>query len=356
MNGRADDIVGHVEHLLGREAESYVLAAPNGYQDVAVHDPNWPPVAEHPRVWRQIKQTVHVDSDRVYLTGYSRGGHGTWTLAILHADQFAGIMPLAGTLVLPLGDALFETFLPNVSNLPALAVWGETDIYGPDDKPSPDGGICGVNRKLQAAASKLDLPLVAIELAGHGHGDVVPPADEMTKLLTGKRRQFPVSVQHTFRHLYQSSAYWLEGHEWAGEQWGAQSPPVRLQPEEKQSGEEGYRAAAIRAVRQSLAEFRGTIDGQTLKVQRRKAPTFTVWIGDGMIDWEQPVTLLVGGKKVFEDRLKPDLFVCLSQVARTGDFDRLRWAGLRVRHSSPAQLVTPETRFPDLDALLTPKK
>ncbi len=50
-----------------------------------------------------------------------------------------------------------------------------------------------------------------------------------------------------------------------------------------------------------------------------------------MIDWSQPVSVTVDGKRVFVGTLKPDLLVCLLQAARTYDFDRLRWAGLRVR-------------------------
>ncbi len=52
----------------------------------------------------------------------------------------------------------------------------------------------------------------------------------------------------------------------------------------------------------------------------------TVWIGDGMVDWRQPVTVKAGGRQVFAGTLTPDLLVCLSQAARTLDFDRLRWA------------------------------
>ncbi len=37
-----------------------------------------------------------IDPDRVYLTGHSMGGHGTWYLGTLHADLFAAIAPSAG--------------------------------------------------------------------------------------------------------------------------------------------------------------------------------------------------------------------------------------------------------------------
>jgi predicted peptidase len=44
------------------------------------------------------------DRDRVYLTGLSLGGFGTWHLAMLHPDRFAAIVPICGGIV-PAGTA-----------------------------------------------------------------------------------------------------------------------------------------------------------------------------------------------------------------------------------------------------------
>ena len=42
-----------------------------------------------------IKQ-YRVDKDRVYLTGLSMGGYGTWALAAAHPEKFAAIAPICG--------------------------------------------------------------------------------------------------------------------------------------------------------------------------------------------------------------------------------------------------------------------
>jgi predicted peptidase len=42
-------------------------------------------IAEHP-----------VDADRVYLTGISMGGYGTWATAARHPDRFAALVPICG--------------------------------------------------------------------------------------------------------------------------------------------------------------------------------------------------------------------------------------------------------------------
>jgi predicted peptidase len=37
-----------------------------------------------------------VDESRIYLTGLSMGGYGTWALAIAHPERFAAIAPICG--------------------------------------------------------------------------------------------------------------------------------------------------------------------------------------------------------------------------------------------------------------------
>ena len=41
-------------------------------------------------------KTLNINRDRIYLTGHSMGGHGTWQLGALYPDKFAAIGPSAG--------------------------------------------------------------------------------------------------------------------------------------------------------------------------------------------------------------------------------------------------------------------
>lgn len=43
-----------------------------------------------------LGETLPVDPNRLYLTGLSLGGFGTWEYAYLHPDRFAAIAPIAG--------------------------------------------------------------------------------------------------------------------------------------------------------------------------------------------------------------------------------------------------------------------
>lgn len=44
----------------------------------------------------EIEANYKVDKNRIYLTGLSMGGHGTWNLALHQPDRFAAIAPVCG--------------------------------------------------------------------------------------------------------------------------------------------------------------------------------------------------------------------------------------------------------------------
>ena len=59
------------------------------------------------------------DPDRIYLTGYSMGGYGTWELAIARPDLFAAIIPVCG--------AGIPAAAGNLATLPTWAFHGALD-------------------------------------------------------------------------------------------------------------------------------------------------------------------------------------------------------------------------------------
>lgn len=44
----------------------------------------------------EVVKTLPVDADRLYLTGLSMGGYGSWTLAAAHPERFAAVVPICG--------------------------------------------------------------------------------------------------------------------------------------------------------------------------------------------------------------------------------------------------------------------
>ena len=344
--GTGDAIIDYAERLLGDEAEQFVVAAPTGYQQVVIHA-STPPSSEHMAVLQAIRRSVHIRADRIYALGYSRGGHAAWTLAVVHPGEFAGILPIAGTLILPDPDALFEVFVPNIASTRVFTCWGENDIMSADyATPSQHGGIAGLNRRVCTLAAGLNLPITWFEVPDKGHEYIEPPREDLRALLSMERQAYPPRFLHVFRFACQGYTPWIEPHAWRGPWWEAKPLQLSFRDDENPSDPATQRAALTRAVRGRLGELRGEINGQIIRVYRKKISELTVWIGDGMIDWDQPAILNVNGRVAFEGKLAPDLAVCLTQAARTYDFDRLRWAGLRFKSGSRTRVITSQTPFP----------
>jgi predicted peptidase len=49
----------------------------------------------------QAQKEFHGDSARIYLTGLSMGGYGTWYLAAKYPGEFAAIVPICGGILMP---------------------------------------------------------------------------------------------------------------------------------------------------------------------------------------------------------------------------------------------------------------
>jgi predicted peptidase len=69
------------------------------------------------------KREYKVDTTRLYLTGLSQGGFGTWAIAIKHPDLFAAIAPICGG-----GNAADAAALKDV---PVWAFHGDADTVVP---------------------------------------------------------------------------------------------------------------------------------------------------------------------------------------------------------------------------------
>jgi predicted peptidase len=68
----------------------------------------------------EIQEKYRVDENRVYLTGLSMGGYGTWSLGLKYPDRFAAIAPICG------GGTILNILLPEQGKqaaLKRLPVW-----------------------------------------------------------------------------------------------------------------------------------------------------------------------------------------------------------------------------------------
>ena len=91
------------------EDDKYIIARPSKLE------PDWDP-KKALDVLEDVKSHLSVDDDRVYLTGLSMGGRGTFIVASALPDYFAAIMPLS-----PHHEPY--SYLPLASDVAHLPIW-----------------------------------------------------------------------------------------------------------------------------------------------------------------------------------------------------------------------------------------
>lgn len=89
--------------------------------------------------WSEISEVVNdlidslcekypIDQDRIYLTGLSMGGFGTWKLLVTYPDRFAAAAPICGGLM----DARYQpSILGRIVNVPIWNFHGDADSVVP---------------------------------------------------------------------------------------------------------------------------------------------------------------------------------------------------------------------------------
>lgn len=74
----------------------------------------------------EILQTYRVDPARVYLTGLSMGGYGSWHLATTYPDRFAAMISISGSGYWTIRSTR-KDFLCRMKDLPVWAIHGAQD-------------------------------------------------------------------------------------------------------------------------------------------------------------------------------------------------------------------------------------
>ena len=135
-------------------------------------------------VIEDVKKRYNIDEDRIYLTGHSMGGRGTWYLGLRRPDVWAAIAPLSA-----------RTYVEDVEAPKYLRALR--------DEESP----------IHLAENALNLPI----FVSHGSEDKVVPVEHsrrMVALLRGMGYAVEYDERPGMGHTWSSS-----GRPWWGEEW-----------------------------------------------------------------------------------------------------------------------------------------
>lgn len=168
----------------------------------------WPTIAIFPQlpveadlIWRDVTgqmamdaldatmEEFNVDDSRVYLTGISLGGEGTWYLGHKHPERFAALVPIAGYVEAMDGfDSFIPASSPNIyedvaEQVQTLPVW---IFHGDKDK------VVRVeeSRLMYDALSSVNADVHYSELIGveHNSWDMAYADEELPKWLLAQDR------------------------------------------------------------------------------------------------------------------------------------------------------------------------
>jgi predicted peptidase len=170
------------------------------------HPERWPAIVVFPQIpagdaWSSPSGCValaaldaaqaefHLDPDRVYLTGISLGGLGTWQLAYENPERFAAIVPVCG-FVERHGERAW--FVPDDADDPHAEVagrlaWTPTWIFhGADDDVVP----AEASRRMSAALQAVGAEVRYTEFAGVAHNswDTAYATETLPRWLFHQRR------------------------------------------------------------------------------------------------------------------------------------------------------------------------
>lgn len=118
--------------------------------------------------FEEITSKYRVDTDRVYLTGNSLGGSGTWYLGIKYPDKFAAIAPICGF------TSHMDYIDQNIDNLINTPIWA---FHGRIDKTVPFEETQRMIKKLKGR--NMSIKFTAMPDVGHWISWLVYPDQEI---------------------------------------------------------------------------------------------------------------------------------------------------------------------------------
>jgi poly(3-hydroxybutyrate) depolymerase len=106
----------------------------------------------------EMRKAYRVDPSRIYLTGHSMGGFGTWSVAMDHPEIWAALAPISGG-----GN---PAGMVKIARIPQIVVHGDNDKTVPVER----------SRVMVEAGKKAGTEIKYLEVPGGSHISVAAPA------------------------------------------------------------------------------------------------------------------------------------------------------------------------------------
>ncbi|MFW6125397.1 MAG: alpha/beta hydrolase-fold protein, partial [Pirellulales bacterium] len=240
------------------------------------------------------RRRFSIDSDRVFLSGYSMGGDAAWDIGLAHPDLFAGLVPIVG-----ICEKISAIYWQNAEHLPIYLVGGEKDR----DAPKRNG--VHLDRMMDHG-----FPVTYSEYIGRGHEDFYEEIHNLFEWMTRQRR-----VHHPEQFACRSVRpgdnrfYWAEVEDIPAI---STIPPGRLTEPARR-----HRWLRPLVIEGKLGATNSvSVSGGTTRMQ--------IWLAPDMVDFDREVDVYVNGRPV-RTAVTPSLGVLLEDFRTRGDRQKLYW-------------------------------
>ncbi|MFM1902407.1 MAG: hypothetical protein RLZZ440_307 [Planctomycetota bacterium] len=234
---------------------------------------------------RAATRSFSIDTDRVFLSGHSLGGNAAWDIALAHPDLWAGLV-----LIAPTADCYVTHYWPNAERLPVYIVGGELD------RACVQQNSIDLDRYF-----KKSFDTTYVEYRGRGHEHFSDDIQKIFDWMGRKRRTFfPREFEAVSLRPWDRFFWWVEMED---------APPRTVVLPEAWPPPTGTRPLSIEAKK-------GATNSLTV---RSGAGRTRVWLSPELIDFAEPLTVTVDGKRVHRGPIAPDPRVLLEDLRLRGD-------------------------------------
>ena len=264
-------------------------------------------------VIERVQAQYHVDPDRVFLTGMSNGGIGTWLIGMHHAQRFAGIAPMASGL-----DDVLMPFLANLRTTPVYIIHGAKDQVMPVE----------LSRTISRELAAIGYPHIYREherehpMAG-GH---FFPREELPDLVAWFNARHRNPLPTTLTVVREASHFQPFG--WV--RIDATDPIAAFADDLVSKRDELTRKKRYARLDVSVTAP-NRIEDETGLVQR-----YTLFLNDQLVDVAKPVTVVTNHQVSFEGMVTPSVETLLRQARARKDPRQLFTVQLPIQVSKPA--------------------
>ena len=243
-------------------------------------------------VLRKASRQFSIDSDRVFLSGHSIGGDAAWDIGLSHPDLWAGVIILSGK-----AGRFVHHYHQNARTLPFYIV-------------------CGALDHTTFSANEMDLDrylnkgfdLTYVEYRGRGHEHF---SDELIKIFDWLNRKSrlssPKEIEAVSMRPWDRFFWWIE----------MNSPPERTMVLP------GNWPPARFGQPFTLSAKTSTNNRITARCGAKEV---RIWLSPEFIDFQRPLTINLGTRRLHQGEIMPDIDVLLEDLRSRCDYQHPFWA------------------------------